>query len=348
MYKYFFKRLIDLLISFFALPFVLLTIIIFGPIIYFTDKGPIFYCGVRIGKNGKPFKMLKLRSMRVNAPDIRLEDGSTYNGEDDPRVTKIGKFLRKTSIDELPQFLNVFIGQMSIIGPRPDPLDWIKRYPEDIKVFLTMRPGITGYSSAYFRNSADGYEKMRNDAYYATHVSLWFDIKIFFKTITTVFKHENTYKDTANEIMVREYGYEYDAEINQELFNRTYGHCTNEKYAGAYALRSGRDAIKTIAREYESCIALLPALSCDSMILPFKMYNHKVVFYKLNKDLTANLESIKTIIKNYKGKTILFLRIDYFGIKSLPNKELDLLRKQCKNVIFINDISGSLFNVINF
>ncbi|HQE48339.1 MAG TPA: sugar transferase [Fervidobacterium sp.] len=201
MYKHFFKRLIDFLISLLALPFVLLTIIIFGPIIFLTDRGPIFYCGERIGKNGKPFKMIKFRSMKVNAPDIRLEDGSTFNGENDPRVTKIGKFLRKTSIDELPQFLNVLVGQMSIIGPRPDPLDWLDRYPDDIKVFLTVRPGITGYSQAYFRNSADGYEKMQNDAYYAKNLSFGLDVKIFFKTIVTVFKHENIYKDTSNEVV---------------------------------------------------------------------------------------------------------------------------------------------------
>lgn len=201
MYKHFFKRLIDFLISLLALPFVLLTIIIFGPIIFLTDRGPIFYCGERIGKNGKPFKMIKFRSMKVNAPDIRLEDGSTFNGENDPRVTKIGKFLRKTSIDELPQFLNVLVGQMSIIGPRPDPLDWLDRYPDDIKVFLTVRPGITGYSQAYFRNSADVYEKMQNDAYYAKNLSFGLDVKIFFKTIVTVFKHENIYKDTSNEVV---------------------------------------------------------------------------------------------------------------------------------------------------
>lgn len=199
MYKYFFKRLFDIIASIIALPFVLLSIIIFSPIIFFTDRGPVFYCGKRIGKNGKPFKMIKFRSMKVNAPDIRLEDGSTYNGEDDPRVTKIGKFLRKTSIDEIPQLLNVLIGQMSLIGPRPDPIDWIDKYPDDIKDFLKVRPGITGYSQAYYRNSADGYEKMKNDAYYAKNLSLFLDIKIFFKTILVVLKHENTYKNTDNE-----------------------------------------------------------------------------------------------------------------------------------------------------
>ena len=199
MYKFFLKRLFDFLIALVTLPFVLLFIIIFAPIIYFTDRGPVFYCGKRVGKNGKIFRMIKFRSMKVNAPDIRLEDGSTYNGEDDPRVTKIGKFMRKTSIDEIPQLLNVLVGQMSIIGPRPDPIDWLDRYPEDIKEFLKVRPGITGYSQAYYRNSVDGYEKMNNDLFYAKNISFVLDVKIFFKTILVVLKHENTYKDTSNE-----------------------------------------------------------------------------------------------------------------------------------------------------
>lgn len=199
MYKHFFKRLIDILVCLIALPFLLLVLIVFAPIIYLTDKGPVFYNAHRIGKNGKLFRMYKFRSMYVNAPDIRLEDGSTYNGEDDPRVTPIGRFIRKTSIDELPQVLNILLGHMSLIGPRPDPPDWLERYPEDIKVFLTVRPGITGYSQAYFRNGADGEEKMRNDAYYAIHCTFWLDVKIFFKTIATVLKAENTYKDTENE-----------------------------------------------------------------------------------------------------------------------------------------------------
>lgn len=204
MYKHFFKRLIDLIISLIALPFLLLVLIIFAPIIYFTDRGPVFYNAQRIGKDGKLFKMYKFRSMYVNAPDIRLADGSTYNGEDDPRVTPIGRFIRKTSIDELPQILNILLGHMSLIGPRPDPPDWLDRYPEEIKVFLTVRPGITGYSQAYFRNSADGEEKMRNDAYYATHCTFWMDVKVFFKTIATVLMAENTYKDTENETQAAE------------------------------------------------------------------------------------------------------------------------------------------------
>lgn len=199
MYKNIVKNLFDRLLGLIGLPFFLLTFIIFAPIIYFTDRGTIFYNAKRIGKDGKLFKMFKFRSMYMNAPDIRLADGSTYNGDDDPRVTKIGKFMRYTSIDEIPQILNLLNGTMSLIGPRPDPPDWLDKYPEDIRVFLTVKPGLTGYSQAYFRNSADGNEKMKNDAYYAKNCSLWLDVRIFFKTIAIVLKHDNTYKDISQE-----------------------------------------------------------------------------------------------------------------------------------------------------
>ena len=191
MYVHFFKRVIDLICALMALPFVLLLILIIGPMIWFDDHGPIFYAGKRIGKGGKPFGMLKFRSMRVNAPDIRLEDGSTYNGDDDPRVTKVGRFLRQTSLDEITQFLNVLTCEMSMIGIRPDPLDWLEKYNEHERVILTVKPGITGYNQAYFRNSADGALKLKNDVYYAEHISFVLDLKIFFKTIKTVLLREN-------------------------------------------------------------------------------------------------------------------------------------------------------------
>lgn len=191
MYKKFFKRFFDLIAGLIALPFVLLLIFIIGPMIWFSDRGPIFYAGKRIGLHGVPFGMLKFRSMKVNAPDIRLEDGSTYNGDDDPRVTKIGRFLRKTSLDEIPQFLNVLKGDMSLIGIRPDPLDWLEKYSEHERIILTVKPGITGYNQAYYRNSADGELKLKNDVYYAENFSFWLDVKIFLKTVKTVLFREN-------------------------------------------------------------------------------------------------------------------------------------------------------------
>lgn len=191
MYKHFFKRLIDFIIGLIALPFVLVFIIIMKPIIWFEDKGPVFYKAKRIAKGGGIFEMYKFRSMRVNAPDIRMENGDTYNGDDDPRVTKIGRFLRKTSIDEIPQFINVLLGDMSFIGPRPDTPDFLDVYKEKYPSILSIRPGITGYNQAYFRNSIDGEEKMKNDDYYAKHLTFVMDVKIVFKTIKTVLFREN-------------------------------------------------------------------------------------------------------------------------------------------------------------
>lgn len=123
--------------------------------IVLEDKGSIFYVAQRLGKNGKTYNMYKFRSMKVNAPDLRNEDGTTYNSEDDPRVTRVGKILRKTSLDETPQLLNVLIGNMSFIGPRPD-LPGADRevYRKGDEVKLEVNPGLTGYSQAYYRNSS--------------------------------------------------------------------------------------------------------------------------------------------------------------------------------------------------
>lgn len=198
MYSKGIKRILDFIIGLIALPFIVVITLIMAPMIYFNDKGPIFYNASRLGKNGKPFKMYKFRSMMVNAPDIRNKDGSTYNGDDDPRVTKVGRFMRKTSIDELPQFLNVLLGDMSLIGPRPDPLDDMEIYTEHQKKKLNVRPGITGYNQAYYRNSVEQNEKFEHDVYYAENISFFLDIKIFFKTIATILTRDNVYNDASS------------------------------------------------------------------------------------------------------------------------------------------------------
>lgn len=194
MYKNFFKRFIDIVVSLIALPFFCLIFIIVAPLIYFTDKGPVFYNADRRGKNGKTFKMYKFRSMNVNAPDIRNEDGSTYSSKNDPRLTKIGKILRKTSLDEIPQILNVLTGDMSVIGPRPTlaTKPYIENeLDENRKKHYSVSPGITGYSQAYFRNSITQEEKFANDAYYADNITFLLDLKILFKTVASVLGQKN-------------------------------------------------------------------------------------------------------------------------------------------------------------
>lgn len=189
----FLKRLIDIIVSIlFLLPFSFIFLLI-GILIKVEDKGSVFYCGERLGKNGKVFKMYKFRSMKVNAPDIRNSDGSTFNSSNDPRITKIGKVLRETSIDELPQLINVLKGDMSIIGPRASMGNSISTFEKDELDKMKVRPGITGFTQAYFRNSLTMREKRLKDAWYANNVTFILDIKILFKTIGTVIRRESLY-----------------------------------------------------------------------------------------------------------------------------------------------------------
>ena len=194
MYTHFFKRIIDICIGLVALPFVLLVILCCAPFIWWTDKGPIFYNARRAGKDYKPFKMFKLRSMYVNSPNLKNPDGSTFNSDDDPRVTPIGRFMRKTSLDEFPQFLNILTGDMSFIGPRPklwSPDLRLEDMPEDYRDSYLVKPGITGYAQAYYRNSITQDEKFHWDAYYAKNISLWLDVKIIIKTFVSVIARKN-------------------------------------------------------------------------------------------------------------------------------------------------------------
>lgn len=194
MYKDFFKRVIDFCVALMALPFVLILCVIVWICIKLDDNGPLFHMASRIGKDGRIFKMYKFRSMIVNAPDLRMEDGSTYNAEDDPRVTKVGKFLRKTSLDEIPQLLNVLIGDMALIGPRPDSAFYLEHYTPEERIILTVRPGITGWNQAINRNSVGTKEKLQADIYYVNNLSFLFDCKVIWLTAKTVLSHKDVYR----------------------------------------------------------------------------------------------------------------------------------------------------------
>jgi len=199
MYRNYFKRLFDLIFAAIALPFWLIILIIIGPIIYFQDRGSIFFNAPRLGKDGKVFKMYKFRSMKMNAPDLRNEDGSTFNAEDDPRLTSIGMFIRKTSLDETPQLLNIIKGDMSIIGPRPDLPEHMDMYEGNETRKLEIRPGVTGFNQAYFRNTVPWKERIKNDIYYIDNLSCWMDVKVFIKTALSVLKREAVFIEEKSE-----------------------------------------------------------------------------------------------------------------------------------------------------
>lgn len=191
MYKLNIKRYIDIIFAIAVLPIIFIFLIPISICIFLDDKGPIFFNGKRLGHKMKPFNMYKFRTMKVNAEDIRNSDGSTFNNDNDPRVTNVGKFLRKSSIDELPQFINVFKGSMTLVGPRPSPLGNKDKYPEYYFKKFDVKPGITGLNQALLRNSASMEQRMRLDVYYAENISWKMDAYIIFKTITSVLKQSN-------------------------------------------------------------------------------------------------------------------------------------------------------------
>ncbi|MBZ8177034.1 sugar transferase [Corynebacterium sp. 3HC-13] len=186
------KNTLDLLCAILLFPTLVLTLIIVGPAIYLTSGGPIIYRSLRRGMNGQTFVMYKFRTMINNAPDIRKPDYSTVNGVEDPRVTKIGGILRKTSIDELPQLINVLKGNMSIIGPRPDMSTRSYKDLGDLeKKRLVVKPGITGFTQAYYRNSIPASEKYIKDCYYVDNMSVYLDFKILVRTLLAVVSAKN-------------------------------------------------------------------------------------------------------------------------------------------------------------
>ena len=165
------------------------------------DKGPLFYEQLRYGKNGKVFRLYKFRSMCIGADkklkeylenneEARKEFEKTHKLQNDPRITKIGNFLRKSSLDELPQMINILKGDMSFVGPRPVVEKEVEEYGTNKDKFLSVRPGLTGYWQVNGRSNTTYEERMEMELYYVDNCSLWLDIKIFFKTFITVFKKE--------------------------------------------------------------------------------------------------------------------------------------------------------------
>lgn len=197
----FIKRLFDFLASLAALILLSPLMLILAILVYLDDPGKVFYGHLRIGKNGKPFKVWKFRSMYMNAdkmidlltPEQAKQYYTEFKIDNDPRITKIGNFLRKTSLDELPQLFNVLCNDMSLVGPRPLIESEIQTYYADMyDTLLAVKPGVTSYWQAYARNNAtyQSGERQKMEMYYVHNASLWLDIKILFKTIGSVLKKQ--------------------------------------------------------------------------------------------------------------------------------------------------------------
>ena len=198
------KRMFDMLLSIAMMPLLLPLIGIIGAVIRWETPGPAVYAHDRIGKNGKTFRCYKFRTMQRDAEEklreilekdegIRSEWERTWKLKEDPRITRIGRFLRRTSLDELPQIFNVMRGEMSLVGPRPYLLREQETLESQLHVICSTKPGITGLWQVSGRSNT-GYEhRLKLDAWYVMNWSLWFDIAILFKTIRVVTKREGAY-----------------------------------------------------------------------------------------------------------------------------------------------------------
>lgn len=196
------KRLFDIILSMTGLTLLSPILLLFVVLIKFTSRGPVFYRGERVGLNGRVFRTYKFRSMVVEAESL----GGSSTHENDVRITGVGTFLRRYKVDELPQLINVFLGDMSFVGPRPEVRKFTEMYTPEERIILTVRPGITDWSSVKFHNegeiiAASGIadadeaytklirpEKLRLQIKYVREHTLWLDIKIIFDTISTLFR----------------------------------------------------------------------------------------------------------------------------------------------------------------
>lgn len=200
---HFFKRITDVLISLLALTCLSPLILVLMIIIFAQDGHSPFYRQIRIGQYGKPFGMFKFRSMIYNADKILKKDPKLYqkyvdNGfklpqGEDPRITKVGAFIRKTSLDEIPQFINVVIGQMSLVGPRPIVKKEMFEYGDRIKKFLSVKPGALGLWQASGRANIEYPERCDIELEYIQNASYWYDVKVFFACCISILKKDGAF-----------------------------------------------------------------------------------------------------------------------------------------------------------
>lgn len=184
-----YHRILDIIISVIGLVISIPIIIIFAFLIKNEDGGPVFYKQDRLGKDGRVIFIYKLRSMRINSE----RNGAIWAEKNDPRITKVGKFIRKTRIDEIPQFINILKGEMSIIGPRPERPTLTMEFNDKIPGFinrLVIKPGLTGYAQVNGGYDVTPEEKLKLDLYYIKNLSIKLDLNIMFKTINVVFTGE--------------------------------------------------------------------------------------------------------------------------------------------------------------
>ncbi len=195
MYKRFWKRLLDIVLSILGIVICAIPMLIIALIVRLESKGPAIFSQERVGRNGEVFRIWKFRSM---CQDAEHTGSGVYSEKGDSRVTRVGRILRATSLDELPQFFNILAGKMSFVGPRPPltyhPWPW-EEYTEEQRRMFEVRPGITGWAQVNGRKKVEWNKRIEMNIWYVDHVSLWLDMKILWRTVAKVFTNADNYSE---------------------------------------------------------------------------------------------------------------------------------------------------------
>jgi len=187
------KRLMDIVLVSLALIILLPFLPLMAICIKMDSPGPVLFRQKRLGKGGKPFTLYKFRTMQHNAQAVRNADGSFFVGDKDLRLTRVGQFLRNYTLDEIPQLLNVLKGDMSIVGPRPDPVEILEIYDDLLKRKLEVKPGMASLALVYGRNTLPWRQRVELEVYYIDHRSLKFDLQIFLKGVVLLVLRKGVY-----------------------------------------------------------------------------------------------------------------------------------------------------------
>lgn len=350
MYKKFIKRFLDLILSLMALILLMPLMLIIYILVRVKLGKPAIFKQERPGKDEKIFTLYKFRTMT----DEKDENGNLL--PDEQRLTKFGKMLRSTSLDELPELVNIIKGDMSIVGPRPLADCYLPWYNGREKHRHDVRPGLTGLAQVNGRNHLNWDQRFEYDVTYVENISLLLDIKIILKTVAKVLKRTDVQLAGTGEIInfdiYRQEQLKNKSKIKKEIGSNFYEYSTEKEvndnyhpikeYDNEQFFVSGRNAILALCKslETENKIALLPDFTCETVIKPFEQAGWKFEFYRIKKNLTIDIKDLKKKIKNINPSIVLVHA--YYGFNSY--KSVKQAINKLKNVVIVEDITQDIFS----
>lgn len=342
-WKLFVKRTFDIFSSGAVIILLSPFFIFFTPIVAIAMRGNPFFIQKRIGKNDKIFKLIKYRTM-TNQKDA---NGNLLPDAD--RLSKFGEIMRKFSIDELPELFNIFLGQMSVVGPRPLPVVYLPFYTRNQIQRHIVRPGLTGLAQIHGRNSTPWNVRMQEDVNYVSSLSFGGDLKIIFQTLLKVVKGSDVAVMGERTCVGDFYEEESCKNISYNEIGGDYIFGTEQKGDGLILrldkqkvrwFDSGRSAISAVIADCNVKKAYLPSFTCKSVVQPFLNANVEVEFYQVNEQLNVEKGLLKAL-KQEKEKVIVFLQ-SYFGVYRL--NKLKVALRSIKNAIVVEDITHAILN----